>query len=94
MQASRPYNPIPFTVEAVSLWTTAKFCRDVVYQNIILEGDALQVVNLLLSKSSDLSEGGMLILDTRNLLNTFICWSTSHVPRDANVVAHTLAKSS
>lgn len=93
MQATRPYTSNPFTAEAVALWIAANFCKDVGYQNIILKGYAIQVVNLLRSNSTELSEGRVTIEDTRNLLDTLICWSVSHVPGDANVVAHTFAKS-
>lgn len=58
-----------------------------------MEGDALYVVILLNSDSSDLSERGVLIQDTKQLQKSTASWSAKQVPRNLNMVAHTLAKS-
>lgn len=50
---------------------------------LIMEGDALQVVNILKKSNTDWSlHGGLLITDVKNMLNSFARWSTQHIKRD------------
>lgn len=59
---------------------------------IVVEGDASQVVLELRQGKDNWSQGGCLIQDAGILLNSFANWSTHHVYREANMVAHKLAK--
>ncbi|XP_041004034.1 uncharacterized protein LOC121249390 [Juglans microcarpa x Juglans regia] len=61
-------------------------------RKIILEGDALQVVNELEDTSENWSQAGLISMDTRILLNRFESWSFQHVKRASNENAHVLAK--
>jgi hypothetical protein len=61
-------------------------------QHLHIEGDALEIVQALLLQESCWSRYGFLVEDTRTLLNSFQSWQVSHVRREANEVAHRLAK--
>ncbi|KAJ0013735.1 hypothetical protein Pint_20054 [Pistacia integerrima] len=59
---------------------------------IILEGDALQVVNDLLRDEENWGQAGLISMDTKVLSRNFITFLIHHVKRASNVIAHTLAK--
>lgn len=92
LRASRRYNNDPFTAEAIALLEVVSFCKDARFSSIILEGDALQVVKLLGEEIMEWSEGGLIIKDTRILLNSFAKWSIQHIKRKCNEVAQILAE--
>lgn len=69
-----------------------QFCKDFGMTKFILKCDTLQVVNNLAKKETDWSQGGLLIQDARNILNSFADWFMKHVNKKANHVGHTLAK--
>lgn len=45
------------------------------FTSLILEGDALKVIQILRKEVEDWSEGGCIIHDARALLGTFANWS-------------------
>ncbi|KAL5796520.1 hypothetical protein ACOSQ2_001340 [Xanthoceras sorbifolium] len=61
-----------------------------------IESDAVTVINCLNSSKLPLSEIGVVLADILTLVQTYgaVVSSYSHVPRSANKVAHTLAKTS
>lgn len=65
----------PFIAEAIGLLEAVCFCKEAGFTSVILKGDALQVVKLLGEKTIDWSEGGCIINDTRQFLNSFTHWS-------------------
>lgn len=69
-----------------------KLCTDLKLQHITLEGDALQVINLMLGKTQDWNEGELLIKDAVNLCYSFDSWSVAHIHRSCNEAAHVIAK--
>jgi ribonuclease HI len=71
---------------------TVEFCKERGVQDIILEGDSLQVVQGLNERTPSWRRYGHLIDDTRALLGTYSRWMVHHVKRDANRAAHGLAK--
>lgn len=79
------------TTEAMGLFETILFCKHDHFSNLILEGDALQVVKLLQSNSVDWSEGGCLINNSKQLFQSFTLLFIQHTPRICNIVAHSLA---
>ncbi|XP_042964700.1 uncharacterized protein LOC122298922 [Carya illinoinensis] len=84
--------PDPHMAEAFAALQAVNFCKSLGYQDIILEGDSLLVVEGLKSKSDDLNYTGLITADTKDILNTFNSWSTRHIVRSINVVAHALSK--
>ncbi|KAJ0024258.1 hypothetical protein Pint_07327 [Pistacia integerrima] len=65
---------------------------DIGINQIILEGDALQVVNDLLRDEENWGQAGLISMDTKVLSRNFLTFSVHHVKRASNVIAHTLAK--
>lgn len=82
----------PFTAEAIRLFEAVLFCKNAGFSNLTLEGDAFQVVRILLSNFVDWSEGGCVINDSRQLLHSFTHRLVQHTPKNCNTMAHLLAK--
>lgn len=49
-------------------------------------------MQLLQTDTQDWSQGGDLVADAKSLLSSFAQWSATHVKRESNQTAHTLAK--
>jgi ribonuclease HI len=82
----------PAVAEAYAALKAVEFCCDLGLWNILLEGDALEIVNALLLDDPSWSRYGHLIDDTKLLLQRFCSWEVQHVKRGANMAAHSLAK--
>ncbi|KAJ0089020.1 hypothetical protein Patl1_32530 [Pistacia atlantica] len=65
---------------------------DIGINQIILEWDALQVVNDLLRDKENWGQVGLISMDTKAISRNFQTFSVHHVKRASNVIAHTLAK--
>ena len=63
------------------------------FTSIILEGDALSVINKIKSPFPSLSDIGNLIQDVKDLMKFFSECRIQHVRREANEAAHLLGKS-
>jgi hypothetical protein len=61
-------------------------------RSVILEGDALEVVEELKRVNEDAGHLDNLIGEIRFLLRSFDCWSINHIKREGNKAAHTSAK--
>jgi hypothetical protein len=59
---------------------------------LILEGDALQVVNAVNMGSPDWNKMGHLIDGIKENLGKLSSWRVEHVKRDANYAVHILAR--
>lgn len=82
----------PTTAEAIAACKAAQFCREQDFQHIIMEGDALMVVEGLMQEGPSWQRYGHLIAEARNFLNGLVSWKISHVHREGNKAAHRLAK--
>lgn len=82
----------PFTVEALGLFKAIMFCKHAGFSNLILAGDALQVVELMQTNFVDWSEGICIIIDSKKVFHTFSTWSVHHIPRLCNDAANSLSK--
>ena len=80
------------TGEAIALVHAAAMCRDGGLENIILEGDAKQVVDELNSNGSRWCRFGQLIDDIQHILQKITRWRCVFIKREANEAAHRLAK--
>jgi hypothetical protein len=58
----------------------------------VLEGDALEVVNVLRTNEIWLGRYGHIVQDARDMLRQCQEWQINHVHRQGNSVAHGLAK--
>ncbi|KAF7841316.1 uncharacterized protein G2W53_003614 [Senna tora] len=79
-------------LEAIAVYEGACFAKDMSCTKIEVEGDCKKVFDLLTSKNFNLSYLGLIIENILALKSDFDCISFNWVPREANVVAHTLAK--
>ena len=69
------------------------FGQQMGFTNVMLEGDALVVINKILQPSSSLSNIGNLIDEVKGLMRNYICCRVQHIRREANEAAHLLVKS-
>jgi hypothetical protein len=80
------------SAEALAAWTLADICVRVGYNDVILEGDALEVVQAMNREEFSCGRYGALINDAKILLQQVQHWKVRHVKRAANAAAHRLAK--
>ncbi|XP_042970991.1 uncharacterized protein LOC122303306 [Carya illinoinensis] len=92
IQAKRVLHVNAFSREAYAMMMSVFFCKEISVFTFILEGDAMQVVNLLNGKQLDSSYGGLIVEDAKGVLNQFTKWYTAHVKREGNRAAHHLAQ--
>ncbi|XVF33074.1 hypothetical protein REPUB_Repub17cG0136900 [Reevesia pubescens] len=69
-----------------------KFAGEMRFNSIIMEGDALKVVNSLRQEDSDFSYIGNLIQEGKIRLRNFQAVAVSHVRRNANEAGDSPAK--
>jgi ribonuclease HI len=86
----------PTTAETVAVVQTLRFCKEIGFTKIYLEGDTKNTVDALLSSEANWSKSGHIIADAQLLLRRhscdFIYWEIKYVSREANFAAHNLAK--
>ena len=78
--------------EIVAALKALTFAHELGFQNAILEGDALGLIQALKSPEQNLSPLGLLVEDEKVFVNNFSRLSYSHVKRNGNSVAHNLVK--
>jgi hypothetical protein len=78
--------------EVYAAWKEVEFSRDISVLNIMLEGDAMKIVNALRIEKQFWSRYGQLIKDAKLVLKGLRSWNVRHVRREANMAAHRLAK--
>jgi ribonuclease HI len=81
----------PVVAETLAAFNAILLCEEHNFQDVILEGDALQVVKEVNSDKHCSSYFGHLVEDVKNGLRSLNSAKFSHVRRSANVVAHELA---
>ncbi|XP_059446444.1 uncharacterized protein LOC132177991 [Corylus avellana] len=82
----------PSSAESMAMWYEREVCRKLGAQNIILEGDALEVDHTLQRDSFWRGSYCMFIEEAKRNLHMFPGWSVHDVVRQANVTAHNLAQ--
>jgi ribonuclease HI len=82
----------PIVGEAFAVVAAMEFCKEQGMQDIILEGDSLQVVLEIKDEGPNLSTICHIVDDVKILLNSCRSWMVGHVRRDANWAAHGLVK--
>ncbi|GLT53638.1 hypothetical protein SLA2020_268960 [Shorea laevis] len=60
----------PVIAEAVAAWKAANLCQALGFQRVILEGDALAIVQALQQTMPSWCKYGQIIADTRTILNS------------------------
>lgn len=57
-----------------------------------MEGDSLQVINLIHSRRAQWIQAGLFVQDGISMLNSLCSWSAKHTSRVTNEAAHYLAR--
>jgi ribonuclease HI len=81
----------PVVAETLAALQALMFCTEQGFQNVLLEGDALQVVNMINSDKPCDRGYGHLVEDIREVSRSLGETRVQHVRRSANKVAHELA---
>lgn len=68
------------------------FCIDLGLSNVILEGDANVVVDVVKSSQENFSKYGHLVEEIKLFIHGYDTWQIHYVIKDFNQVAHLLAK--
>ena len=79
-------------VEALAARRADAFALEVGINKAILEGDLETIVKELMESTPSLALHGHLLQDVKSLQNSFNFLSFTHVHRQGNNVAHTLAR--
>ncbi|XP_042939466.1 uncharacterized protein LOC122274496 [Carya illinoinensis] len=78
MLARRELNLSPFTAEAYVVMMAVIFCKEAGFQSVLFEGDSLKVVEGMQKTAKDWSQGGLIIEDTKQMLQDFVSWKFCH----------------
>nr|POE52943.1 hypothetical protein CFP56_36118 [Quercus suber] len=78
--------------EVLSAWKALLFAHELGFQNVILKGDALHLIQALKSQEQSLCLLGLLVEDVKIYSSHFQRMLYSHVKRNSNGVAHNLAR--
>lgn len=78
--------------QTVAALRAVLFCGELGFLWVILEGDALQVVQVLRKEGKNYSRYGHIIEEALEALNWLQAWNVNHVRRQLNGAAHGLAK--
>ena len=79
-------------IEALATLNALSFAFELGFRSIILKGDSLGLTQALKSEERSLSPMGLLIEDSKMFANSFVRLLYSHIKRNNNGVAHSLAK--
>ncbi|XP_059455141.1 uncharacterized protein LOC132185379 [Corylus avellana] len=80
------------TAEALAASRAVLVAGNLAWNKIILEGDALEIVQRLSRSGSWMGSFGMVMEDMKTHLMQFQEWQVEHIPRCVNEVADSLAK--
>ncbi|XP_035551149.1 uncharacterized protein LOC118349712 [Juglans regia] len=82
----------PFIAELNALWRTMDFCSELGLQDVIIEGDAKELIDAINTETEDESWKGQLVEDMKQKWKNRKQWDLKFIYREGNVVAHHLAK--
>jgi hypothetical protein len=80
--------------EAWGLASGLQLAKDLNITHLMVESDSAVLINLLQSRDLDNHPLGTILLNCKSLMSTFHSFSLSHILRERNMVADTLAKRS
>jgi hypothetical protein len=82
----------PVVGEALVALQAVEFSRDLGLQDVLFEGDSLQVVNMMLEPGESWCHYGQIGADIKLLMGSFRSCEIKHVRQNQNRAAHGLAK--
>jgi ribonuclease HI len=80
--------------EATALQQALQIAFDLGLNRVVFESDCQVVVNAVLNNSSYMNELGTLLSNCRTLLLSNASYALAYIRRQANIVAHNLARAS
>jgi ribonuclease HI len=90
--ATKEFVNNPTMAEAVGAWLAVDLAKRLDLRNVLLEGDALEVVEAITKEGNCWTVYGQVVNDIKEELRTWQGWAFQHVSRRANGVAHQLAQ--
>jgi ribonuclease HI len=82
----------PQIAKAIAAWTAAELIHQLGLPQVILEGDALAMVQVMQQEESSWEWFGHLLEDAKLFLGSCRSWSVVHVKQTMNEAAHRMAK--
>ena len=79
-------------IKVLATLNALSFAFELVFRSTILKGDSLGLTQVLKSEECSLSPTGLLLEDVKMFANNFVRLLYSHIKRNDNGVAHSLAK--
>ena len=79
-------------MEAEAVNFDIKIAENARYSPTIIESDSQEVGDLILSKKDNITEISWIIVDIQKSIQRFNQFSIHHIPRECNVIAHSLTK--
>ncbi|XP_059438570.1 uncharacterized protein LOC132171299 [Corylus avellana] len=92
MCAMKPDLTDPAVAEAAGAWLAVELSHQSGFSHVVLEGDSLEIVQWLRKDGVCRSRCGLLINETKLLLQDIQRWEVHHVKRKGNAEAHKLAR--
>ncbi|XP_041004083.1 uncharacterized protein LOC121249437 [Juglans microcarpa x Juglans regia] len=92
LRSSRSLFPDAKLAEAMATLKVVLFCKQLRISRLLLEGDALNVVNDINKETMDWSSAGLIIQDIKTELQSLEYGSAQFISRNSNCIAHCLAK--
>jgi hypothetical protein len=89
--ATKDFINNPTMAEAVGAWLAVALAKRLVLRNVIMEGDALEVVQAINREGNCWTVYGQIVNDIQEDLRAWEGWVVHHVTRQANGMAHQLA---
>ena len=90
--ATKRYVQDPTMAEAVAAWEAMELAQRLDLRRFILEGDALEIVQMLRQEGGCGTIYGQLLNDVKEQLRRWQGWEIQHISRRGNSVAHHLTK--
>ena len=72
------------TVEAPAAWQAAELTRRLELRQVVLEGDALEIINIFKLDRAWLGNYGYVIQDAKHILGCCQEWRVNHIYREGN----------
>lgn len=91
LRSSRELYPDAQLGESIVALKTSIMCQELGLKQVILEGDALFVLNEINNLEEKWISVGMIIRDVKDLMEKVAHWTVWHVSRNINKVAHALS---
>jgi ribonuclease HI len=82
----------PVVAEALALWTAVELFGQLGFNDVIFEGDCLEVVRGIREEGRNVTRYGSTLEETKEMLKDCRHWEISHARRTANEAAHRVAK--